>query len=555
MRKLPAVLLLIALLCFAFALAEQGETRILVIETTDIHGYIMDASSGNPDTFQYRLAYIAGRVSEARASGEYDDVLLLDGGDLYQGTPVSNMTGGAAVRAALDVMQYDAVALGNHEFDWEVTEYAADKDATVAPYVLGDFFGDPKIPVLAPGLYDAATGERVPFTRDYVMVEKAGKRIAVVGYIPDYRGSIMSEKIAPYTIERNIFRLKDLVAEVNETEHPDATVVLGHQKPAEFLYTLDPAQVTLVAGGHSHENWCGVANNGIPYIQGNVNGTGFASAVLVFSADGSVRVEDPVYTGITDSKALLYNTPENAAHLDPEIMEISHAAWDAIREEMEEVLGYIDTPVDKPKVTCPCSAGNWITGLMLRYAREYGAVAAFYNWGGIRARLEIPKNQSTRNVTVYDVYSITPFGNSILIYEVTGAELAQHLVNSLKNPNFGDQVSGLTYTYTATGDADTPADEREYEILSVILDDGTAVDLLDTQTVYRICTSNFNATVRGSVFEGKEPVLPESEAPVDFELFIRLLREEGQQNNGYIYVDDSPHAVRIPLPGQEIPAA
>ena len=81
------------------------------------------------------------------------------------------------------------------------------------------------------------------------------------------------------------------------------------------------------------------------------------------------------------------------------------------------------------------------------------------------------------------------------------------------------------------------------------------MDLLDTQTVYRICTSNFNATVRGSVFEGREPVLPESEAPVDYELFIRLLREEGQQNNGYIYVDDTPHAVRILLPGQEIPAA
>ena len=555
MRKLPAVLLLIVLLLFACALAEPGETRILVIETTDIHGYIMDASSGNPDTFQYRLAYIAGRVSEARASSEYDNVLLLDGGDLYQGTPVSNMTGGAAVRAVLDVMQYDAVALGNHEFDWEVTEYAADRDATVAPYVLGDFFGDPKIPVLAPGLYDAATGERVSFTRDYVMVEKAGKRIAVVGYIPDYRGTIMSEKIAPYTIDKNIFHLKDLIAKVNETEHPDATVVLGHQKPAEFLYTLDPAQVTLVAGGHSHENWCGVAKNGIPYIQGNSYATGYASAVLVFSADGSVRVEDPVYTGITDNKALLYDTPENAAHLDPEIMEISHAAWNAIREEMEEVLGYIDTPVDKPKAAAPCSAGNWITGLMLRYAREYGAVAAFYNWGGIRASLDIPKHQNTRNITVYDVYSITPFGNYVLIFEVTGAELAQQLVNSLKNPNHGDQVSGLTYTYTATGDADTPKDEREYEILSIMLDSGISVDPLDTQTVYRICTTDYSATVRGSVLADKEPVVPESDAPVDFELFIRLLREEGQQNNGYIYVDDNPHAVRVPLPGQEIPAA
>ncbi|MBR3742813.1 MAG: hypothetical protein IKN04_20555 [Clostridia bacterium] len=98
-------------------------------------------------------------------------------------------------------MDYDAIALGNHEFDWEVTEFAADLDGTIAPYVLGDYFGDEKTPILASNLYDAATGERVPFTQDYVIVEKAGLRIAVVGYIPDYRKSIMFEKIAPYIID------------------------------------------------------------------------------------------------------------------------------------------------------------------------------------------------------------------------------------------------------------------------------------------------------------------------------------------------------------------
>ena len=70
-------------------------------------------------------------MNEARADGQYDDVLLVDGGDLYQGMPVSNMSKGAAVIAALDAMDYDAVALGNHEFDWGVSEYCADADATL----------------------------------------------------------------------------------------------------------------------------------------------------------------------------------------------------------------------------------------------------------------------------------------------------------------------------------------------------------------------------------------------------------------------------------------
>ncbi len=67
-------------------------------------------------------------MNDARASDAYDDVLLLDGGDVYQGSPASNLLYGASMKAAMDVMDYDAMVLGNHEFDWGVTQYAADED-------------------------------------------------------------------------------------------------------------------------------------------------------------------------------------------------------------------------------------------------------------------------------------------------------------------------------------------------------------------------------------------------------------------------------------------
>ena len=75
-----------------------GTKRILVIETTDIHGWLLDASSGDMASFKYRMAYIAKAVKDARESGRYDDVILLDGGDQYQGPPVSNLCYGAALR-------------------------------------------------------------------------------------------------------------------------------------------------------------------------------------------------------------------------------------------------------------------------------------------------------------------------------------------------------------------------------------------------------------------------------------------------------------------------
>ena len=192
------------------------DTRIAVFETSDIHGYLVDITGGDSKTFQYRLAHIAKVVDNARESGDYDDVLLVDGGDIYQGSPLSNLTDGAALRAALDIMGYDAVTLGNHEFDWDVKTYATDSMATIPAYELGDYSGDPNIPVIAATLYSANNHNRTLFTKDYVVVEKGGRRIALIGYIPDYSDEIMHSKIEPFELHGDLAEFSQLVKEINE---------------------------------------------------------------------------------------------------------------------------------------------------------------------------------------------------------------------------------------------------------------------------------------------------------------------------------------------------
>ena len=519
------------------------ETRIAVFETSDIHGYLLDTSGGDADTFQYRLAYIAQIVNEARASGSYDDVLLLDGGDIYQGMPVSNMTLGAAMRAAFDAMDYDAVALGNHEFDWGVTAYCADPDGTLPAYELGEYRGDPDIPVLASNLYYAGTKDRVDFTRDYVIVEKAGARIALIGYVDDYTMTIMADKIAPYDIDADLSAFAARVREINEAEKPDATVVLCHCMPVGVAEALSPEDVDLVCGGHVHDGIYGVAGSGVPYIQANASAQGYASAVIVLGEDGSVRVESLMYTPITDNKEALYDTPENAEALDGAVLAISHAAWDEISDEMSEVLGYIETPIEKKGYVGDreTSGGNWITTLMLRSAESDGAVAAFFNMKGVRANVTIPEGETQRVFTVGDVYSLAPFNNTWLIFELSGAEIAQQLLNGFINTDYGDQVSGLTYEYVNHGTKEEP----DIEVVSITLDDGTEVDIHDTKTLYRIVTSNYNATLEGSVFLGKEPLIPEAEAPIDNLTIIELVRREARDNEGLISVDTRPRGFRL----------
>ncbi len=568
--------------------AATGVTKIRVFETTDIHGYLLDTSSGDESTFQYRLAYIANTVNEARKAEEYDGVLLLNGGNNYEGTPVSNLLQGSAVKAAMDAMDYDAASIGNHEFDYGITNNC-DDDGTLSAYAIGNFTGDSDISVLAYNLYYAGTKDRVSFAKDYVVVEKGGKRVALIGYISDFSSQVMTSKISAYEIDDSLDALVAKIKEVNAAENPDVTVVVSFSGASSLAEKLSKEDVDLVTGGHNQASSgsAGISSTGVAYLESACYAQGYVYAtIIVDNVTGEVSVEDlgaKALTGRGVDTSVLYDTADNTS-LDPTVLAISHEAWNAVKDDMQEELGYITVSIDKTSTSDNGAtyAGNWITGLMLRYASEKcGAVAAFYNNGGIRTTLKIADGETTRTITAGDIYQINPFCNSWYIYEVTGAELAQQLVNGFTNMgNYGDQMSGLTFTYTqkevasssgsgSAGGAGAPAGDGkgaggpaggpggpggpgggsrktyEYTITSITLSDGTVVDVNDTETTYLVCTSSYSGTLAGGVFENKTPVYPITEAPIDNITIIELLREEAAANNGLISVDTSARGTLV----------
>lgn len=536
--------------------AEANPVKTIeVFETTDVHGYLVDTSSGNESTFQYRMAYIANVVNEARANAENDAVLLLDGGDIYQGTPVSNLTYGSALRAAFDAMGYDAVALGNHEFDWDVKTYAADEDGTMSAYEIGEFKGDSNIPVLAYNLYDTGTTNRASFVKDYVIVDKAGVKVALVGYIPDYSMDIMTAKIAPYDIDPSIEKLNAKIESIVAAEDPDVVVVVAHASPRGLANSVNSELVDLVVGGHSHTVSYGVADNGVAYIQGNCQAKGYANAKIQFNTETKeVTVVNPSYVNTTgrDNTQNLFDTEGNTK-LDPTVLAISHASWDAVKDDMSEVLGVADQSITRRARIGNSSstiAGNWLTGLMLEATKELNTVVAFTNSGGIRCDLMANEGETTRTVTVGDIYAITPFGNRLYTYDLTGAELAATVENSFKNSNYGDQFSGMVVKYTAEPDG-KDEDGRPVRgartVVSIVLDDGTVVDIKDNTKTYRVAVNEYCATLPGSVFENKTPVQNVNEAPIDNISAIEALRAIGKANNGKLPLDLTERCVKVEL--------
>lgn len=527
---------------------------IKVFETTDIHGHITDISSYDEKTFEYRMAYFGGIVNKARANGE--TVLLLDGGDTYQGTPHSNKSFGAPLLAALDQMKYDAIALGNHEFDWDVTKYAADSKGTMAPYSIGSHHGDSDIPVLMSNLYDL-NGNRVNFTQDYTVVQKGNYKVGIIGWSDDYSADIKADKIAPYKIDTDKSKLNALIEKVNK--EADIIVILTHSDPVAIAESVDPKFVDLVAGGHTHKAVNGVAQNGVAYMQGNHNLYGYSEATIQINPETKeVKVSTPTYVEIAPYKqdhSHLYES--NAANMDPEVLSISKEAWEMIKGEMTEVLGSVTTSLTRTSPinneTTATTAGNWLTDLMLEITKEHHTIAAFANRGGIRTDLAIPEGSTSREISVADIYTISPFGNHILTYSVTGKQLAKQLETALigLNPsigweggyqasNLGDQFAGIKATYI-------PVDGG-IKILSIITNDGQFIDVNDETTTYNVCVNEYSATLDGSVFKGLTPLVSLENAPVDNLATIDVLHSKKEANANKVpelSVNTNPNTVSV----------
>lgn len=539
----------------------SGWDTIKVFETTDVHGYITDVSSYKEDTFEYRLAYISKIVKEARSNPEeYDDVLLLDSGDIYQGTPHSNLTYGAALRAAFDEMDYDAVGLGNHEFDWDVKKYAADEKGTMAPYKIGNYEGDSDIPILMSNLYYKDSGKRVEFTKDYTVVEKAGYRVAIIGWADDYSADIKASQIAPYTIDGDMNKLKEHAAEIKEKEHADITIILTHSDPKAVADAMDPEVVDLVAGGHTHKSVNGTSDNGIDYMQGNCYGYGYSTTeIKVNPKNKEVEVVTPEYKEISpkgkDHSYLYYDNGSND-RLDPEVAKISQAAWNAVKGEMYEVLGTTEQSITRSfideKNGTSSIAGNWLAGLMLDATKGQKTVAAFANRGGIRANLELAQGAKNREITVADIYTISPFGNRILTFSITGKQMAKQLETALigLNPsigidstdgynasNYGDQFAGITATYKLA--------DGGIKILSIKTDDGQMIDINDSVKTYNVCVNEYCATLPNSVFKGMTPIVAMDEAPVDNLSTIEALRARRDASDGMLKLDTTAHTMTL----------
>jgi len=440
MTRAVATLLSLAV-CAPLCLADYSLT---VLHTNDMHAH----AEATKVQGQVLGGYARQATLILRERDKADNTLLLNGGDTFQGTMYFNTYEGLADLAYMNVIGYQAMAVGNHEFDR-------------GPATLAKFIKNAGFPVLSANL--DVTGE--PLLRDLVkpstVVEVGGQRIGIVGATTPDVTNISSP--GP-----NV-KVKDLVASVQEAvdelmkDKIDKIILLSHcgydveQDLAKKIHGLD-----LVVGGHSHTllGDTGLKNiaSKAPYptvVQGADGqkvlvvqawewGKVLGRLQVTFDDDGHVKLWEGAPIPVTE------DVPEA-----PFVASLYAAFAKPIEAQRKAVVGEAASALTRSNADGGSTMGDVIADAMLAATKKYGAVAAFTNAGGVRSDLEAGP------VTYGKLIEVTPFGNSLVVLELTGAELKAAIDHGVSGGGMLYPSAGTSYLYDST----KPAGQRTADIV------------------------------------------------------------------------------------------
>lgn len=384
--------------------------RATFAHTNDIHG----ALEGLPE-----------QAAEIRRMRERQpNTYFLVAGDIFSGNPVSDLNAGRPVIEALNAMGPSALAVGNHEFDHGPAAVQARRAEATFPWLAAN------IRVVNPTATPIA-----PFAPHVILTTDLGQRIAVFGLI----------ETPPSTRRQNVVGLEFLdpvvtarVMAAQLRPQADLVVALTHvgvdvdREIARAAGDLD-----LIVGGHSHTVLRSpLRERGVPIVQ-----AGSSNAFL-----GQVDVTRDMLAGQTAVTARLLETRSLRGE-DAAVRAVVDR-WNAqMAAALDRHLGQTAVALDRdPRFRQDTNIGNLIADAM-RAAFDR-ADAAMTNNGGIRA--SIPAGP----ITLRSLYSVLPFANYFMLFEVTGEQLREVVLTSYARRNQVDlQVSGLTIRYLvdATG--------------------------------------------------------------------------------------------------------
>lgn len=509
---------------------------VRLIAITDFHGALepveqgFDAGNGYENFVSGGASYLSSYLSFVRRQSGYPSVTI-DGGDLFQGTFISNMAEGLPVVDVYNEIGVTAVAVGNHEFDFGPV--GANNVVTVRGEnptgALEKAIGRAQFPFLAINIFDEKTGLRPSWVRKSITVEKNGVTIGIIGAAsPETPLTTIAQNVDHLEFRSNLF---DLVSEeardlrnkgaqlvfltthiggnclVNLSQYANQTEKICKGEIWDLAESL-LGHVNAIVAGHTHQNINKIiSRDGHQLIVMEPQAKGSEIIFADISISGEITAYDPVPvcgSKILDKSILVNGHREIVRGCNPFFLQIDQKQGDRILsikqaeidgkkvQEDPKIASMLADLIASAEAIKIREAGATVTKEFLRnYTNENGlanmlsdlllaatdAQIAFANNGGVRSNL------SVGDVNYNDIYEIFPFDNQVVLVELSGFQIKELLSK--------DVFSRADEAFTWSG---IRAYAKNCKLDRALFIDKNRANPIEDGRIYKVVTLSYNAS-------------------------------------------------------------
>lgn len=461
---------------------KQSQARPVQIEifhTNDVHGAAEQVITGGQLT---TIGY--ARAKTYIDAQQADMKLLLDAGDVLQGYPFVTVQKGDSAARLIKAMGYDAIAPGNHDFDYGIAR-------------LEELTSQYSLPFIAANVYRGTSRVFKP----YVVKESNGVRVGVFGLsTPETAYKTTPSNVAGITFGSSAKVFQDaqsIVRQLRTIEQADVVIALTHlgsedwAQPSSVQLANNVQGIDVIIDGHSHSQ-----------IDTLVNGTYIASTGAYFATLGHMSITVGTDKKLTVTDELI--RPESFENIvpDKQILDICASVRASMAAEMEKIVGYTPVLLDGGRVNVrgkSTNLGRLVTGAMLD---ESGAEIAIANGGSIRDSIQ------AGSITKEDLVRVLPYANVTMKVGMTGAQIRSTLNAAMIDQTGGfPQFYGMTVrAYPVTRINASGSEYKAYEVDSITVG-GVP---LDDNKLYEVAINDYMYSGGDAYTEcGKAAVLGE----------------------------------------------
>ncbi|MBK0326545.1 5'-nucleotidase C-terminal domain-containing protein [Rhodobacteraceae bacterium F11138] len=414
-------------------------------------------------------ARLVTAIADARARS--DNAILVDGGDQFQGTLFYTYYKGKVAAEMMNRLGYDAMTVGNHEFD-------------DGPEVLRGFMDAVDFPVLMSNADVSAEAQLAGTLRKSTVIERGGEKLGLIGLTPEDTDDLaapgpnitFSDPVA--AVQAEVDRLT--------ADGVNKIIVLSHSGfHVDQRVAAETTGVDVIVGGHSNTLLSNTYDDAAgPYptmvgdtaiVQAYAYGKFLGELNVTFDDDGKLTqaTGDPIIMdgSVVQDDATVARIAELAVPLD---------------EIRNKVVAETAAPVEGGRDICrlqECAMGNLVADAMLARVADQGVQIAIVNSGGLRAGIDAGE------VTMGEVLTVLPFQNTLSTFRISGQTVIDALENGVSQveevKGRFPQVAGLTFVW----DPSVAANEGRIVEVMVASEDGFVP--IDPAASYLAVTNNY----------------------------------------------------------------